>query len=202
LRVLGSYAAADSAARQPLRISEKVKGPADPSAADAWDMLSMLAVYRSDIRASEAYARRSVEIRVAADGADDPRIAYAFEMLGGALQRLGRYEEGERYMHQALALYEREKGPNDPYLIVPLYRLAEAMATGRGDYGDATRLMERAVAIARASLGEVPPADRLCARATRRAGVAPRRFRKGRAADAARGRDLRPDTRQARRRGG
>jgi len=157
LRVLGSYAAADSAASEALRISEKVNGPADPSAADAWQMLSMLAVYRSDLRSSEAYARRSVEIRVAAYGADDPRVAYAFEMLGGALQRLGRYEEGERYMHQAIALYEREKGPNDPYLIVPLYRLAEAEATGREDYGDATRLMERAVAIARASLGEAHP---------------------------------------------
>ena len=157
LRLLGSYAAADSGALQALRISESVNGPADPSTADAWQMLSMLAVYRGDISASEAYARRSVDIRVAAYGPDDPRIAYALEMLGGALRRLGRYDEGERYMRQALALYEREKGPNDPGLIVPLNRLAEAVATGRADYGEAARLMERAVAIATASLGEAHP---------------------------------------------
>jgi serine/threonine-protein kinase len=157
LRLAGSYAAADSAAWQALRIWEKVNGPADPSAAEAWQMLSMLAVYRSDIRASEAYARRSADILVSAYGVDDPRTAYSLEMLGGALHRLGRYQDGERYMRQALALYEREKGPNDPYLIVPLYRLAQAVATSRGDYAEAVRLMERAVAIGRASVGEDHP---------------------------------------------
>jgi len=157
LRLLGGYDTADSAAWQALRIWEKVKGPADPSAADAWDMLSMVAVYRSDIRASEAYARRSADIRLAAYGADDPRIAYSLEMLGGALHRLGRYEEGERYSRKALALYEREKGPNDPGLIVPLFRLAGQVANGRQDYAEAARLMERGVAIARASLGDAHP---------------------------------------------
>jgi serine/threonine-protein kinase len=157
LRVIGSYAAADSAARQSLQMFEKVNGPADPSAADAWQMLSMLAVYRSDLRASEAYARRSVEIRTAAYGADDPRIAYSVEMLGGALRRLGRNEEGEGYMRRALVLYEREKGPNDLGLIVPLYRLADAVANDHQDYGEAARLMERSLAIAKASLGEGHP---------------------------------------------
>src|SRR5262249_3232827 len=104
LRILGSYAAADSASWQALRILHKANGETDPSTADAYQMLSMLAVYRSDLRASEAYARRSVEIRTAAYGADDPRNAYALEMLGGALRRLGRYEEGEPYMRQAIAL--------------------------------------------------------------------------------------------------
>ena len=157
LRLLGNYAGADSAAWRALRIREKVNGPADPSTADAWQMVSMLAVYRGDIRATEAYARRATDILVAAYGADDPRIAYSLEMLGGALHRLARYEDGERYMRQALALYEREKGPNDPDLIVPLYRLAEAVASGHEDYSEAARLMERGVAIARASLGEVHP---------------------------------------------
>jgi serine/threonine-protein kinase len=157
LRTLGKYAAADSVAWQALRISEKVNGPADPATADAWQMLSMLAVYREDIRASEVYARRSVSIRVAAYGADDPRIAYSLEMLGRALRRLGRDEEGERYLRQGLALHERERGPYDPSLIVPLYRLAEAVAGGREDYDEAARLMERGVAIARASFGENHP---------------------------------------------
>jgi serine/threonine-protein kinase len=157
LRVLGSYATADSAAWHALRIYEKVNGPADPSAAEAWQMLSMLAVYFSDLPASEAYARRSAEIRVAAYGMDDPRNAYALEMLGGALRRLGKYEEGERYMRRALALYEHEKGPNDLSLIVPLYRLAETVAVDREDYVEAVRLMERGLAIARASLGEDHP---------------------------------------------
>jgi eukaryotic-like serine/threonine-protein kinase len=157
LRSLGSYATADSVARQALRISERVNGPSDPATADAWQMLSMLAVYRDDIRASEVYARRSVDIRVAAYGADDPRIAYSLEMLGRALRRLGRDEEGERYVREALALHEREKGPNDPGLIVPLYRLADAVASGREDYDEAARLMERGVAIAKASFGENHP---------------------------------------------
>lgn len=120
-------------------------------------MLSVLAVYRSDIRASEVYARRSLEIRVAAYGSDDPRIAFALETLGGALRRLGRSDEGERYMRQAMGLYERDKGPNDAGLIVPLYRLAEAVATDREDFAEATRLMERSVAIARASYGNGHP---------------------------------------------
>ena len=157
LRTIGSYAAADSAAWRALRIYEKVNGPADPSVADALEMLSMLAVYHSDLRASEAYIRRSVEIRVAAYGADDPRTAYALEMLGGALRRLGRFEEGERYMRQALALYERDKGPNYLGLIVPLYRLAEAVAAEHEDYAEAARLMERGLAIARATLGDGHP---------------------------------------------
>ena len=157
LRVVGQYPAADSAAWQALRIYEKVNGAADPSAADAWQMLSMLAVYRSDIRAAEVYARRSAEISIAAYGSDDPRSAFAIEMLGGALQRLERYDEGERYMRQALALYERDKGANDPGLIVPLARLADAVANSRADYAEAARLMERAVAIARTSLGESHP---------------------------------------------
>jgi len=157
LRVIGNYAAADSAAWQALRIYEKVNGPADPSLADAWHMLSMLAVYRSDFNAAEAYARRSADISIAAYGADDPRIAPELELLGGQLHRIGRYEEGERYMRQALALYERDKGPNDPGLILPLYRLAEAVAASREDYAEAARLMERGVAIARASFGEAHP---------------------------------------------
>jgi serine/threonine-protein kinase len=157
LRLFGSYSAADSTAQQALRIYEKVNGATDPSAADAWQMLSMLAVYLSDIRGSEAYARRAVDIRVAAYGADDPRIAYSLEILGGALHRLGRYDEGERYMRRAITLYEREKGQEDPGLIVPLYRLAQAVSTSRQDYTEATRLTERAVAISTKALGEGHP---------------------------------------------
>ena len=157
LRMLGSYAAADSAAWQALRIYEKLNGPADPTTVDAWQMLSMLAVYHSDFAASEAYARRSVDILVAAYGTDDPRLAVALEQLGMTLRRVGKYAEGERHMRQAFALYERDKGPNDAGLIVPLYRLADAVASDRGDYTEATRLMERAVAIATASLGENHP---------------------------------------------
>jgi serine/threonine-protein kinase len=157
LRVTGSYAAADSAAWQALRIYEKLNGPSDPSTADAWQMLSMLAVYRSDLVASESYARRSVEIRTAAYGADDPRNANAVEMLGGALRRLGRYDEGEGYMRQAIALYEHDKGPNDVTLVVPLTRLADAVSTDHEDYAEAARLMERGLAIAKASLGEGHP---------------------------------------------
>src|SRR4030095_2010207 len=100
-------------------------------------MLSMLAVYRSDLRATEAYARRSADIVVAAYGADDPRIAYALEILGGALHRLDRWKEGERYMRRALALYEREKGPNDPGLIVPLHRLGGGGGHQRPGYNAA-----------------------------------------------------------------
>jgi tetratricopeptide (TPR) repeat protein len=157
LRITGSYAAADSAAWQALHIFEKLNGPSDPSTADAWQMLSMLAVYRSDLVASESYARRSVEIRTAAYGADDPRNAYAVEMLGGALRRLGRYDEGERSMRQAIALYEHDKGPNDVSLVVPLTRLADAVSTDHEDYAEAARLMERGLAIAKASLGEGHP---------------------------------------------
>jgi serine/threonine-protein kinase len=157
LRITGSYAAADSAAWQSLRIYETLNGPSDASTADAWQMLSMLAVYRSDLVASEAYARRSVEIRTAAYGADDPRLAYAVDMLGGALRRLGRYDEGERYMRQAITLYEHDKGPNDVSLVVPLTRLADAVAKDREDYGEAARLMERGLAIAKRSLGEGHP---------------------------------------------
>jgi serine/threonine-protein kinase len=157
LRVTGSYAAADSAAWQALHIFEKLNGPSDPSTADAWQMLSMLAVYRSDLVASESYARRSVEIRTAAYGADDPRNANAVEMLGGALRRLGRYDEGEGYMRQAIALYEHDKGPNDVTLVVPLTRLADAVSTDHEDYAEAARLMERGLAIAKASLGEGHP---------------------------------------------
>jgi tetratricopeptide (TPR) repeat protein len=157
LRVMGNYPAADSAAWQALHIYENVNGPGDPSVAEAWQMLSMLAVYRSDLRDAEVYARHSADINVAAYGADDPRAAFAVEMLGIALHRLGRYEEGERYMRQALAAYEREKGPNDAGLIVPLYRLAEAVASGREDYAEAARLMERGAAIAKATLGETHP---------------------------------------------
>jgi serine/threonine-protein kinase len=157
LRSLGNYAAADSVAWQALRIYQNVNGPADPYTADAWQMLSMLAVYRGDLAASATYARRAFDIRAAAYGADDPRIAYALEMLGGALHRLHNYDEAERDMRQALALYEREKGPNDPWLIVPLYRLAEAVANSRADYSEATRLMERAFTIARGSFGDDHP---------------------------------------------
>jgi tetratricopeptide (TPR) repeat protein len=60
-------------------------------------------------------------------------------------------------MRRAIALYEREKGPNDPGLIVPLYRLAQAVSSSRKDYDEATRLTERAAAIAKASLGEGHP---------------------------------------------
>jgi len=157
LRITGRYAAADSAAWQSLRIYEKLNDPSDASMADAWQMLSMLAVYRSDLVASERYARRSVEIRTAAYGADDPRLAYSVEMLGGALRRLGRYDEGERYMRQAITLYEHDKGPDDVSLIVPLTRLADAVAKDREDYNEAARLMERGLAIARTSLGDAHP---------------------------------------------
>lgn len=157
LRVSARYAAADSAAWQALRIFEKVNGPADPSAAEAWQMLSMLAVYRSDIHSAEAYARRSAEIIVAAYGTEDPRSGFAIEMLGGALNRLERYDEGERYMRQALMLYEREKGPNDAGLVVPLARLADAVVNSRADFAEAVRLMERGVAISKSTLGESHP---------------------------------------------
>ena len=157
LRVIGSYPAADSAAWQALHIYENVNGRGDPSVADAWQMLSILAVYRSGLRDAEAFARRSAEITVAAYGPDDPRAAPAIELLGGSLNRLGRYEEGERYMRQAFTLYERERGPNDAGLIVPLVRLAEAVTSGREDYAEAARLLERGTAIARATLGENHP---------------------------------------------
>jgi serine/threonine-protein kinase len=157
LRLLGRYQDADSAAWRALRISQNVNGPDDPATADAWQMLSMLAVYDSDVHASEEYARRSLDIRIAAFGADDPRIAFSLEMLGGALQRLHRYAEGEASMRRALVLYEREKGPNDPSLIVPLFRLSEAVANGREDYAEAIALMERGLVIAKGAFGEAHP---------------------------------------------
>ena len=157
LRLLGSYKSADTAAREALRIFETVNGSTHPSTAAAWQMMSMIAVYRSDIRESETYARRSVDILVAAYGLNDPRVGYSLETLAGALNRLGKHDEGERYMRQALALYEADKGPNDPSLILPLYRLAEAVVNYRADYDEATRLMERDFAIARASLGDGHP---------------------------------------------
>jgi serine/threonine-protein kinase len=157
LRIIGSYPAADSASWQALHIYEKSNGASDPSTADAWQMLSMLAVYRSDLTASELYARRSVDIRTAAYGADDPRNAYAVEMLGSALRRIGRYDEGERYMRRAITLYEGDRGPNDVSLVVPLYRLADAVVIDHEDYAEAARLMERGLAISKATLGEGHP---------------------------------------------
>src|SRR5262249_28700286 len=49
---------------------------------------------------------------------------------------------------------EHDKGPNDISLVVPLYRLADAVAVDHEDYAEAARLMERGLAISRTVLGE------------------------------------------------
>ena len=130
------------------------------------------------------------------------RIANSVDMLGGALRRLGRNDEGERYMRRAIVLYEHDKGPNDVSLVVPLTRLADAVATDHEDYAEAARLMERGLAIAKASFGEGHPRTAYALEFLWRIGVASRQLREGRATVAPRGRNLRSNARQTRRRGG
>ena len=155
--------------------------------ADAWQMLSMLAVYRSDLAAGRPTPDVPWTFGIAAYGADDPRHRLCgrdVRRRAASARQVRRRRTLHAPGHHALRTRQGAERRQPGRAVDPAGR---AVATSHEDYDEAARLMERGSRSRK----------RRSARATRERrihssfsgiGVASRQFREGRAIVAPRGR--------------
>ncbi|MDW8369481.1 MAG: tetratricopeptide repeat protein, partial [Geminicoccaceae bacterium] len=134
-----------------LELAERALGANDPRL--AVDLNNLGEVYRRLGRYTEAAAllQRAIRLDEAAGGRS-PALATSLNNLGLVYRAQGRLEEAAALHRRALGLLEGTLGPDHPDTARALANLAQ-VELQRGDAAAARGHLERAVAIAKASLG-------------------------------------------------
>jgi len=155
---LGQYAAADSVARETLRLQQDAPGPKHAAAAAVTlHQIASIAVYRGELSVAEAYQRRALSVRQAVLGANDSLTAESHLSLGAILRAEGRMSDAERESRLGLAIMERTVSPDSPQLADAMLAIAYLLDEVRARYSEAEPLYRRALAIRRRSFGDGHP---------------------------------------------
>ena len=104
---------------------------------------------------SEALYREALQIHRDAFGDVDLRVASDRQNLTLALRNLGRYEEALEQCRANIEIVEKILGPTHPDLSRALFTLGTTLYH-MAQYEEAENVLRRAVAVARASLGDHP----------------------------------------------
>ena len=164
LRAAGQRTDAESVLRRALGIAQEAHGADDPSVAQALHSLALLWQDTGRIEEAETALRRAVVIGEKAGVAADTALWRA--SLARVLQVSWQLPEAEWLYRRNVTLAEERGGAEDAGLVMPLnnlaillhdtQRLPEALATA-----------ERALNIARKTLGDAHPQTRVCAQTLR-----------------------------------
>jgi tetratricopeptide (TPR) repeat protein len=148
--VVGLYAAGRYTAGLPLagsavELTERMKGPDDPTVATALNNYGRFLSLTNHTSEAEAAYRRALSIDEAA-AKDSPDVARDLNNLASLLQSSQRLPEAEKLYVRALAIDERTLGPSDRSVARDLNNIAVLLRDeGKGD--DAEPLQRRAIAI-------------------------------------------------------
>lgn len=145
---LEEVAGAEEAAEQPLD-SQVAR---DLALADSLDERARADATRGRFRAARVLHEQAMELRRTHHGEADPRLLWSFTWLGELSYREGLLEEARWLLQQAHQIACKRFQPDDLQFGVTLHNLA-VVARKAGDYAEATRLGEQALAIKVERLG-------------------------------------------------
>jgi serine/threonine-protein kinase len=154
---LGRYPAADSAAREALRIQIEALGPGHPSLAVTFRQIASVGVYRGQLAVADTFIRRALALRERSLSPDDSLTAETHLTLGSTLRLEGRSAEAEREFRASLASAERTLGRDNPHVADALVQIAYLLDEDRREYDRADPLYRRALEIRRARFGDAHP---------------------------------------------
>jgi tetratricopeptide (TPR) repeat protein len=136
----------------------------DRQLARAMGRLAMVLEFQD--KSTQALAMSEAAEVVAVRAGQNDLATYARLTTGGVLQTLGRLDESRTAFSEALAAVERPGAFSEQgHLVLPLAHVAAA-ATVSGDFDQARALLDRALAIAQASLGPDHPRTLMLFRTT------------------------------------
>ena len=155
LRGQGKYGAADTLAREALRVRRAVFGSVNPEVAASLQQVSGIAVYRGDFAGAEAYQREA--LAVTRQTGDDSTIVSALERLSAILWRRGDDAGAERALREALAVARQAFPDRHPIRTGVMFRLADILDERPAGYAEAESLAEAALRDTRAEFGDSHP---------------------------------------------
>ncbi len=154
---LGRYIAADSAAREALRIQMEVLGPGHPSLAVTLHRIASVAIYRGQLAVADTFNRRALALREKSLGPEDSLTAESHLKLGSTLRFEGRSAEAELEIRESLAIAQRTLGSDNPHVADALIGIAYLLDEDRRDYAGAEPYYRRALEIRRLRFGDADP---------------------------------------------
>jgi len=155
LRGQGKYGAADTLAREALRVRRAVFGAVHPDVAASLQQVSGIAIYLGNFPEAEAYQLEAVA--VSRRSGDDSATVAALERLSSILWRRGDNAGAERALREALTV-SRQAFPNrHPIRSGVMFRLADILDERPEGYAEAESLAEAALRDTRAEFGDSHP---------------------------------------------
>ena len=154
----GSYADAETLARELLQLAEDAHGENSLETGVALDILVQALWRGGKAQAPEtrAMAERAVRITEDLAGPDSSALSASLNELGNVLQQLGEFAEAISTFEQGLAIDEAQFGPTHLNVAKKLNNMGNAYRN-LGDYEEARNRLERALAIYEAHYGPEHP---------------------------------------------
>jgi len=153
LRRQGKYLAADTLAREALRVRRAVLGPAHPDVVASLQQISGIAVYLGDLDGAEAVQREAVAV-ARQSGGDDSATVAALERLSAILWRRGDDAGAERALREALAVAIQAFPARHAVRSGVMLRLADVLDERREGWVEAESLAQAALRDNRAEFGD------------------------------------------------
>ena len=155
LRGQGKYDAADTLAREALRVRRAVFGAAHPDVAASLQQVSGIAIYLGNFPEAEAYQLKAVA--ATRQIGDDSATVGALERLSSILWRRGDDAGAERALREALTVSRRAFPDRHPMRAGVMFRLADVLDERPAGYAEAESLGAAALRDTRAAFGDSHP---------------------------------------------
>ena len=121
----GFYPQSQALHRQALTIREQAFGALDPSVAESFNALAVLARLQGDYGQAEAFHRQALAIREQVLGPEHPTTALSLSNLGVLYLGQGKYEQAEPLLQQALSISKQERGSEHLDTLMSILNLAK-----------------------------------------------------------------------------
>ena len=145
-QALGLIDAAEASASEALAL-DRARQPADQSdIARDLEVLGAVAIARRDFRAARGHILQALALRLRTEGPLSPSVTDNYNLLANIAETEGNLATAERYYRRNLASDEKVLGGQHPDLAGTLNNLSWVLLQRR-HYGEAARLLERALAI-------------------------------------------------------
>lgn len=156
MRGQGKYGAADTLAREALRVRRAAFGAVHPDVAASLQQVSGIAVYLGDFAGAESYQRQAVDVARQVSGGDSATVG-ALERLSAILWRRGDNAGAERALREALAVATRALPAGHVERSGVMLRLADVLDDRPEGQIEAESLARAAVRNNRAEFGDSHP---------------------------------------------
>jgi serine/threonine protein kinase len=139
---MGAFDRAEPLAERSVALRERVLGPDHPVTAESLTLLGTCRARRFDVEGARTVLRRAIAIRERA-GLRDSALAESLNRLGTLEREVRRLSDAEALIRRAVSIEEERQGPNLHKWLSNLAIVEEDL----GNFGQAQRLLERALEI-------------------------------------------------------